>query len=150
MRIITASDGRVIVALFASNIARIQVIVDIAKEIDKKIIFDGKSIEDSVRIASELGYLDTAGSKLISIDEVAEHEDEEIVIITTGTQGEPMSALARMSAGTHRQIKIKKGDTVVLSSKLPRLLITFTARAPTLFTRKYPTFMYPATHSGKN
>ena len=117
MRIITASSGRVIVALFASNIARIQVIVDIAKENDKKIIFDGKSIEDSVRIASELGYLDTTGSKIISIDEVGGHDDEEIIIITTGTQGEPMSALARMSAGTHRQIKIKKGDTVVLSSK---------------------------------
>ena len=117
MRIITASSGRVIVALFASNIARIQVIVDIAKENDKKIIFDGKSIEDSVRIASELGYLDTTGSKIISIDEVAGHDDEEIIIITTGTQGEPMSALARMSAGTHRQIKIKNGDTVVLSSK---------------------------------
>jgi ribonuclease J len=117
MQIITASSGRVIVALFASNIARIQVIVDIAKENDKKIIFDGKSIEDSVHIAKELGYLDTAGSKIISIDEVAGHDDEEIIIITTGTQGEPMSALARMSAGTHRQIKIKKGDTVVLSSK---------------------------------
>ena len=117
MRIITASSGRVIVALFASNIARIQVIVDIAKENAKKIIFDGKSIEESVRIARELGYLDTTGSEIISIDEVAGHDDEEIIIITTGTQGEPMSALARMSAGTHRQIKIKKGDTVVLSSK---------------------------------
>jgi len=117
MRIITASSGRVIVALFASNIARIQVIVEIARENDKKIIFDGKSIEDSVRIASELGYLDTTGSTIISIDEIAGHDDEEIIIITTGTQGEPMSALARMSAGTHRQIKIKKGDTVVLSSK---------------------------------
>ncbi|MGD9413265.1 MAG: ribonuclease J, partial [Desulfobacterales bacterium] len=84
---------------------------------DKKIIFDGKSIEDSVRIANELGYLDITGSKIICIDEVADHDDEEIIIVTTGTQGEPMSALARMSAGTHRQIKIKTGDTVVLSSK---------------------------------
>jgi ribonuclease J len=117
MRITTASSGRVIVALFASNIARIQVIVDIARAKGKKIIFDGKSIEGSVRIARELGYLDTTASKIISIDEVADHGDEEIIIITTGTQGEPMSALARMSAGTHKQIKIKKGDTVVLSSK---------------------------------
>ncbi|MGD9280008.1 MAG: ribonuclease J [Desulfobacterales bacterium] len=117
MRTITASSGRVIVALFASNIARIQVIVDIARQNDKKIIFDGKSIEDSVRIANELGYLDITGSKIICIDEVADHNDEEIIIVTTGTQGEPMSALARMSAGTHRQIKIKTGDTVVLSSK---------------------------------
>jgi ribonuclease J len=117
MRITTASSGRVIVALFASNIARIQVIVDIAKANSKKIIFDGKSIEDSVRIARELGYLDTTDSKIIPIDEVADYDDDEIIIITTGTQGEPMSALARMSSGTHKQIKIQKGDTVVLSSK---------------------------------
>jgi ribonuclease J len=117
MRIVTASSGRVIVALFASNIARIQVIVDIAKANGKKIIFDGKSIEDSVCIAGELGYLDTTDSRIIPIDEVDNHNDDEIIIITTGTQGEPMSALARMSSGTHKQIKIQKGDTVVLSSK---------------------------------
>ena len=117
MRLITGSSGRVIVALFASNVARIQVILDIAKTNGKKIVFNGKSIEDSVGIARDLGYLDTTDNQIIQIDEVADHDDEEIVIITTGTQGEPMSALARMSAGTHKQIKIKKGDTVVLSSK---------------------------------
>jgi len=117
MRIITGSSGRVIVALFASNIARIQVILDIAKANGKKIIFDGRSIEASVRIAREMGYLDITDDKIIQIDEIADYGDEEIIIITTGTQGEPMSALARMSAGTHKQIKIKKGDTVVLSSK---------------------------------
>jgi ribonuclease J len=116
-RITTGSSGRVIVALFASNIARIQIILDIARSTGKKIIFDGKSIEASVRIAMELGYLNTTENKIIQIDEVADHDEEEIIIITTGTQGEPMSALARMSAGTHKQIKIKKGDTVVLSSK---------------------------------
>jgi len=116
-RIITGSSGRVIVALFASNIARIQIILDIARANGKKIIFDGKSIEASVRIARELGYLNITAKRLIQIDEVAEYDDEEIIIVTTGTQGEPMSALARMSAGTHKQIKIKKGDTVVLSSK---------------------------------
>ena len=117
MRIITGSSGRVIVALFASNIARIQVILDIAKANGKMIIFDGRSIEASVRIAREMGYLDIKDDKIIQIDEIADYGDEEIIIITTGTQGEPMSALARMSAGTHKQIKIKKGDTVVLSSK---------------------------------
>jgi len=116
-RITTGSSGRVIVALFASNVARIQIILDIARATGKKIIFDGKSIEASVRIAMELGYLNTTENKIIQIDEVADHDEEEIIIITTGTQGEPMSALARMSAGTHKQIKIKKGDTVVLSSK---------------------------------
>ncbi|MGD8301598.1 MAG: ribonuclease J [Desulfobacterales bacterium] len=117
LRIITESSGRVIVALFASNIARIQVILDIARANGKKIIFDGKSIEASVHIANELGYLDTAAYDVIPIDELADYEDEEIIIVTTGTQGEPMSALARMSAGTHKHITIKIGDTVVLSSK---------------------------------
>jgi ribonuclease J len=116
-RITTGSGGRVIVALFASNIARIQVILDIAKASGKKIIFDGKSIEASIRIARELGYLNITDKQIIPINEIADHDDEEIIIITTGTQGEPMSALARMSADTHKQIKIKKGDTVVLSSK---------------------------------
>ncbi len=117
LRIITESSGRVIVALFASNIARIQVILDIAKANGKRIIFDGKSIEASVHIATELGYLDTGAYDVISIDELAEYNDEELIIVTTGTQGEPMSALARMSAGTHKHITIKTGDTVVLSSK---------------------------------
>jgi ribonuclease J len=117
MRIITASSGRVIVALFASNVARIQVILDIAKANGKTIIFDGKSIEASVRIAREMGCLDITDNTVIQIDEIADCDDEEIIIITTGTQGEPMSSLARMSAGTHKHIKIKKGDTVVLSSK---------------------------------
>jgi len=116
-RIIARSSGRVIVALFASNIARTQMILDIAKAHRKKIVFDGKSIEASVRIAIELGYLDIRDNHIIQIDQIADYEDDEMIIITTGTQGEPMSSLARMSAGTHKQIKIKKGDTVVLSSK---------------------------------
>ena len=116
-RIIARSSGRVIVALFASNIARTQMILDIAKAHRKKIVFDGKSIEASARIAIELGYLDIRDNHIIQIDEIADYEDDEMIIITTGTQGEPMSSLARMSAGTHKQIKIKKGDTVVLSSK---------------------------------
>ncbi len=116
-RIAARSSGRVIVALFASNIARTQMILDIAKANRKKIVFDGKSLETSVRIAIELGYLDVRDNHIIQIEQIADYEDDEMIIITTGTQGEPMSSLARMSAGTHRQIKIKKGDTVVLSSK---------------------------------
>lgn len=116
-RIAARSSGRVIVALFASNIARTQMILDIARANGKKIVFDGKSLEASVRIALELGYLDIRNNRVIQIEQIADYEDDEIIIITTGTQGEPMSSLARMSAGTHRQIKIKKGDTVVLSSK---------------------------------
>jgi ribonuclease J len=117
MQIATESHGRIIVALFASNIARIQTILDIAKANRKKIIFDGKSIETSVKIAAELGYLQIPKDMTLGIDEVDAYPDNEIVIVTTGTQGEPMSALTRMSAGTHKQIQIKKGDTVALSSK---------------------------------
>jgi ribonuclease J len=116
-RITARSSGRVIVALFASNIPRTQMILDIAKTNHKKIVFDGKSIETSVRIAIELGYLDISDNHIIQIEQIADYIDDEIIIITTGTQGEPMSSLARMAAGTHRQIKIKKGDTVILSSK---------------------------------
>ena len=111
------SHGRIIVALFASNIARIQMIVNIAKDRGKKIIFNGRSIEISVQIAKSLGYLNIPEGMEIDIDQVPYYADDEIVIITTGSQGEPMSALARMSAGTHKQIKIKAGDTVILSSK---------------------------------
>jgi ribonuclease J len=116
-RIVARSGGRVIVALFASNIARTQMILDIARLNRKKVVFDGKSIETSVRIAIELGYLNIRDNHIIQIEQIADYEDNEMIIITTGTQGEPMSSLTRMSAGTHRQIKIKKGDTVVLSSK---------------------------------
>ena len=116
-RIISESRGRIIVALFASNINRIQLIVDIAKARKKKIVFNGRSIEISANIAKELGYLHIPAGMQIDIQEVSDYADDEIILLTTGTQGEPMSALARMSGGSHKQIKIKAGDTVILSSK---------------------------------
>ncbi len=116
-RIVTHSPGRVIVALFASNVARIQQIVQIAKARHRKIIFNGRSIELSVRIAKQLNLLQIPDEMEIDIERVDEYDDDEIIILTTGSQGEPMSALARMSTGTHRQIKIRGGDTVILSSK---------------------------------
>ncbi len=116
-RIITDHHGRVIVALFASNVARIQLIVDIAKFRSKKVVFDGRSIEVSVKIAKSLGHLTSPDNMEITIDQVSDYSEDEIIIITTGSQGEPMSALARMASGIHKQIKIKAGDTVILSSK---------------------------------
>jgi ribonuclease J len=116
-RIISKSRGRIITALFASNISRIQMIVDIAKAAGKKIAFNGRSIEISAKLARELGYLNIATGMQIDIEQVNDYPDDEIIILTTGSQGEPMSALARMSAGMHKQIKIKAGDTVILSSK---------------------------------
>ncbi len=116
-RITEAASGRIIVALFASNIARIQQIINIAERRCRKIVFNGRSIEVSVAIARKLGYLKVPEGMEIGIDEVNTFPDDEIIMITTGSQGEPMSALARMSAGTHKQIKIHKEDKVILSSK---------------------------------
>jgi ribonuclease J len=116
-RIISNRRGRIIVALFASNVARIQLIVDIAKARGKKMVFDGRSIEVSINIAKSLGLLTIPAGMEIRIEQVPDYSDDEIIIITTGSQGEPMSALARMASGIHKQIKIKAGDTVILSSK---------------------------------
>ena len=116
-RITAASQGRIIVALFASSIMRIQQVIDIAAAQRRRIVFNGKSIEISVAIARQLGYLKIPEGLEIDIEEVECFDDDEIVIVTTGSQGEPMSALARMSAGSHKQIRIKPADTVILSSK---------------------------------
>jgi ribonuclease J len=116
-RITETATGRIIVALFASNIARIQQIVNIARMRNRKVVFNGRSIEVSVAIARKLGYLHVPEGMEIGIDEVNSFPDDEIIMITTGSQGEPMSALARMAAGTHKQIKIHDEDKVILSSK---------------------------------
>lgn len=116
-RITDESRGRIIVALFASNISRIQQIVKIAEARGKKVVFNGRSVEGSVNIAKELGYIHVPEGMEIDINQVKDFQDDEIIIITTGSQGEPMSALARMAAGSHKQVKIKKDDTIILSSK---------------------------------
>ncbi len=116
-RIISQSDGRVIIALFASNVARIQQLVDIARKRGRKIIFNGRSIELSVSVAKSLGFMDFPDEMIVDVRQLGLLEDHEIMIITTGSQGEPMSALARMASGIHKQIRIKEKDTVILSSK---------------------------------
>ena len=111
------SKGRIIVALFASSITRIQQIVAIAVARGRKVIFDGRSIRTNVKIAKELGYIDVPGEIEINVEQINDFPDDDILVITTGSQGEPMSALARMATGRHKYLKIKKNDTVVLSSK---------------------------------
>ncbi len=116
-RISAGRTGRIIIGLFASSITRIQQVIDIARAINRKVVFNGRSIETSVNIAKDLGYIRIPEEMEIHIEQVNDFPDKEIVIITTGSQGEPMAALARMATGTHKQIKIKKEDTVILSSK---------------------------------
>ncbi|MCB2169476.1 MAG: ribonuclease J [Deltaproteobacteria bacterium] len=116
-RVTEGRKGRIIVALFASNITRIQQIVNIARSREKKIVFNGRSIEVSVKLAKALGYLQIPAEMEIDIDDIGYYPDDEIILVTTGSQGEPMSVLARMAAGTHKHIKIRKEDTIILSSK---------------------------------
>ncbi len=116
-QIFANSPGRIIVALFASSINRMQQVVDIAASKGRKIAISGRSIEVSVGIAGRLGYLDIPESVGVDLEAVAALPPHQIVILTTGSQGEPMSALARMVSGTHKQIRIRSGDTVILSSR---------------------------------
>ena len=116
-RIAADAGGRVIIALFASSIGRIQQAVQAAEATGRKVIFNGRSIETSVRIAKDLGCLSVPESIEEDIANLDDLADEEVLIVTTGSQGEPMAALARMAHGNHRQIQIHQGDTVILSSK---------------------------------
>ncbi|MBF0477437.1 MAG: ribonuclease J [Deltaproteobacteria bacterium] len=109
--------GRIVVAVFASNIQRIQQVVSVAREFNRKIAFNGKSMHVNMRIAKELGYLKIPSGMEINIGEIRNYPDERIIIVTTGSQGEPMSALTRMAVDDHKYVKIKRGDTVILSSK---------------------------------
>ena len=109
-------EGRVIVATFASNIARIQQVFDAAKFFGRKVAVIGRSMEQNVRIASELGYLSYAPDQLVSKDRIKDLPDNEIVIATTGAQGEPMAGLARMANRDHRWVELKPGDTVIVSA----------------------------------
>ncbi len=116
-RYIAAASGRVIVALFASNVLRIQQIIDLAVKHRRKVVINGRSMEQILSIAHELGYMNVAPDTIVDIRDLKSLPDDQVVVITTGSQGEPMSALARMATGMHKHIAIKKGDLVMLSSK---------------------------------
>ncbi len=114
--IMTPLTGRVIVATFASNIARVQQILDAAAALDRDVAVIGRSMEQNVRVATELGYLTYDAKRLVPKERIANHPDEKLVIITTGAQGEPMAGLARMANEDHRFVEIRPGDTVIVSA----------------------------------
>ncbi len=109
-------DGRVIVATFASNIARVQQVLDAAATFDRKVTVIGRSMEQNFRIATDLGYLTHAPGMIVPKDRLNEVPDAKLVICTTGAQGEPMAGLARMANRDHRFVEIKQGDTVIVSA----------------------------------
>jgi len=115
--LVREAQGRVIVAVFASHIPRLQQIVDIAVHQGRKILFHGRSMVTNVGLARQLGYLSVPPEQEMTTGELKTLPDEEIIIVTTGSQGEPMSALARIALDAHKQIRIKPGDLVILSSK---------------------------------
>src|SRR5207253_2689958 len=106
----------VIVTTFASLISRIQQVIDAAVKHGRKVGVVGRSMQDNVTMALELGYLRAAPGVLRRIDELSRLPHNEVAIVTTGSQGEPSSALARMANGDHRQISIVPGDTVIMSA----------------------------------
>ncbi len=111
------ADGkRVIIATFSSNIQRLQQIIDFAENHGRKIAISGRSMVNNVMIAQQLGYLRYNDGTLIDIESVNSYRPEDLVIITTGSQGEPMSALSRMASGDHRQIKITSKDFIIISA----------------------------------
>lgn len=116
VRLFDDVKGRIIVATFASNIHRIQQIANAAKYYGRKLTFSGRSMESNVAVARALGYLDIADEDLVTLDKMDQYPDHQLTIVTTGSQGEPMAALARIAYGTHRLIKIKQDDLFILSA----------------------------------
>lgn len=110
------TGGRIIVTTFASNVHRIQQVLDAAHRTKRKVVIVGKSMIRVISIATELGYLDVPENLFIDVNEMNKYRAEQIAIITTGSQGEPMSALPRMAKGAHRQIRITEDDTVIIAA----------------------------------
>ena len=111
-----AKKNRIIIATFASNIHRVQQIINVASSVGRKVCMVGRSLENVVSISSELGYLDIPDNLLIQPDEIGQYKPEKLVIITTGSQGEPMSALTRMAFSDHRKVEIMPNDFVIISA----------------------------------
>jgi len=110
------ADGRIIIATFASNVHRLQQAIYTAHKFKRKVAIVGRSMVNVVEIANELGYLDIPDGLLIDLDEINRYPHKQVVILTTGSQGEPMSALTRMAMSEHRQVEIVAGDTVIISA----------------------------------
>jgi ribonuclease J len=116
--IFTHAPGRIIISTFSSNIHRIQQAIDVAARHGRKVTLSGRSIVSNAQIALDLGYLRIPTETWLPMDKLRHLPDDEVVIITTGSQGEPMSVLSRIAVGEHKQLKIREGDTVVLSAKM--------------------------------
>lgn len=109
-------NTRIVIATFASNVDRVQQIINSAYKFDRKVVVEGRSMVNIIETATNLGYLDIPDKTLIDVEQLKNYPEEKTVIITTGSQGESMAALSRMAANIHRKISIGQGDTVIFSS----------------------------------
>jgi ribonuclease J len=116
--IFAETRGRIIVAAFASSIHRLQIVLDVAQQFDRKVCVLGRSMQKNVEIADELGYLDIPDGLLVSLSETKHLDDDEIVFLVTGSQGEPRAALSQMATQSYKGLTIEEGDTVVLSARI--------------------------------
>jgi ribonuclease J len=117
-RVFANNDQRIIVACFASHIHRVQQVMDIAVQHGRKVAYVGRSMLRNMAVARELGYLDVPPNTLVDMKEISQYRPDEVVIISTGSQGEPLSALSRIAQRNHDKVSIEPGDTVVLASSL--------------------------------
>lgn len=109
-------NQRIMVATFSSNIDRIQQVINSAKKHNRKVVVIGRSMSNVVKTASELGYLDIPQNIMIDVSEINNYSDNQLVIITTGSQGETMSALSRIASSDHKQVEVKPGDRIIISA----------------------------------
>jgi ribonuclease J len=116
--IFAEAQGRIVVAAFASSIHRLQIVMDVAQQFDRKVCVLGRSMQKNVEIAEELGYLDIPDGLLVALNEAKTMDDDEIVYLVTGSQGESRAALWQMSTQVYKGITIEEGDTVVLSARI--------------------------------
>ena len=110
------AEGRVMVAAFASNVHRVQQVIQVSERFGRKVALVGRSMEQTSEMALKLGYLKAAPGTLIPVRDIEQHAPNEITILTTGSQGEPLSALTRMAMEEHRKVKIEEGDTILISA----------------------------------
>ena len=115
-QIFSQARGRIIVSTFASNISRVQQVINIALKHNRKLAVVGRSMVDNVKMALDLGYLSAPEDMIVHVDDLEDYADSQIAIVCTGTQGEPTSALVRMANREHRQVSLKPGDTAILSA----------------------------------
>lgn len=111
------ADGRILVTLFSSHIQRMQEIFDLAAETGRKVGISGRSLARNIELARDLGQIRISASAIVEIEDLPYYNDNEIVLLVTGSQGEPLAALSRLSTGEHRQINIHKGDLILMSSR---------------------------------